>query len=193
MLMMNHCLVYMATLTADYLMLLPLTIGCWYHWYCWLLQKSMSDTSRANIMPFTTIFTWLLFHYNYACYIILVIDQPFADFLTNYLSAHMDEDFEVRVLKLIPSALICEERYQKISFHKVIQNWLFKYRGTNKGFSLFYLLFSFLLVSPLSFFFFFFSFFLFLLSFFSFSFAFLGEYDELIFRKKLRLKVPHEN
>ena len=52
----------------------------------------------------------------------LVIDQPFMGFLTNYFSAHMGENFEVRVLKLIPSALIYKERYQKISFHEVTQD-----------------------------------------------------------------------
>ena len=52
----------------------------------------------------------------------LVIDQPFVGFLTNYFSAHMDENFEIKISKLIPSAIIYEERYQKISFHKVTQN-----------------------------------------------------------------------
>ena len=141
-------------------------------------------------MPFTTIFKGLLICYNQACCITLVIDQPFMGFLTNYFSALMNEDFEVRVLKLIPSALICEERYQKISFYKVIRDSLFKYRGTNKSFS-----FSsfFFLILPYSSLFFFFLFFLFFLFFFFRSFAFaFGEHGEFIL-EKLRLEVTHEN
>ena len=123
---------------------------------------------------------WLLLCYNHACYIMLVIDQPFAGFLTNYFSTHIRWNFRIRVLKLIPSTLICEEKYQKISFHKVIQNWLFNMGARTKAF-----LFSF---SSFYLYFFLSSFFYFL----CFSFAFLGEQGEFILQK-LRLKVPDEN
>ena len=98
----------------------------------------------------------------------LVIDQPFAGFLTNYFSTHMGWQFRIRILKLIPSTLIYEERYQKISFHKVTQNWLFWHRGSNKSFSFFFLYFLSPHFSSIFFFFFFF-----LLFFSSFFFVFL--------------------
>ena len=102
----------------------------------------------------------------------LVIDQPFAGFLTNYFSTHIRWNFGIIVLKLIPSVLICEEKYQKISFHKVTQDWLF-WHGAQIKVSLFsfFFLFYFLLISLLFFFFFF------------FLFAFLGKYGELIFKR----------
>ena len=100
----------------------------------------------------------------------LIIDQSFAGFLINYFSTHIRWKFGIRVLKIIPSALICEEKYQKISFHKVIQNWLFNMEARTKAFFFsFFLFLSPHFTSIFSFFFFFFSSFFFSLFFFCFS------------------------
>ena len=86
----------------------------------------MSDTSRANIMSFMTIFTWLLICYNHTYNIILVTDRLFTGFLTNNFSAHMVWNFEIGTCG--------KEGYLKTSFQKVIRDWLFKCKGTNKSF-----------------------------------------------------------
>ena len=78
MLMMDHCFVMLNVHVAI------LAIDC-----CKTYKKSMSDTLRANIMSFITIFIWLLIHYNHVYDIMLIIDKPFASFLTNYFSAHI--------------------------------------------------------------------------------------------------------
>ena len=59
----------------------------------------------------------------------LVIDQPFTAFLTNYFSAHMDENFDIGILRLTP---------HKIDFSDM--------GAQTKAFLFFF--FSFLLISP---------------------------------------------
>ena len=67
----------------------------------------------------------------------LLLISPLQVFWPTIFQLTWDENFRIRILKLIPSAFICEERYQKISVHKITQNWLFWHVGLNKSFSLF--------------------------------------------------------
>ena len=127
-----------------------------------------------------TLSLWLgMLHY--ACYW-----SALTGFLTNYFSAHIDGKLlKFRVLKLIPSVLICEKRYQNTSFSKghlklTFLTWAFKQKlflffVSFFSFSSFHLYFPF----SLSFFFF-----------FSFCFSWWIRWAHL---KNLRLKVPHKN
>ena len=151
---------------------------CSCRWLSGVNNTNIADYCNTYKSPCLTLHVSILCHswlfsYDYSFIIAwhsilcLLLISLLQVFWPTIFQLAWDENFEIRILKLIPSALIYEERYQKIRFHKVIRDWLFEYNGTNKSFSL--LFFSFLSPYFTSIFLFFFSFF----SFFSFLLLFL--------------------